>query len=253
MGMDNINQQNPNVSKFIKNLYKIVSDDSINEIKWNQNGDGIIILDRDNFVKNILPLLSKTREYSSFVRQLNYYGFNKTKGLYEEGDEYISPHFRMNREDYLIHIKRENGKQKNTEIEKYKNDSEKLTQDLDTLNSNNIELRNQIHQVMKKLEQNDNVLRQVVEVFSNIFRIEPCKENPGYKVVLEPKEIKALCTLKQYISDYHLKSNSSLKVESSEDSSNKLLINKKNINYLENKASRERKYSRKDLGRTIWK
>ncbi|TBU00409.1 hypothetical protein CWI39_1692p0010, partial [Hamiltosporidium magnivora] len=51
------------IPKFIKRLYKVVNEPTIKEIYWNDNGNSIIIPKKEEFIKNVLCLVSKTREY----------------------------------------------------------------------------------------------------------------------------------------------------------------------------------------------
>ena len=50
-------------------------------IRWNEAGDGFIVLDEDEFARTLIPELFKHSNYASFVRQLNMYGFHKRVGL----------------------------------------------------------------------------------------------------------------------------------------------------------------------------
>ena len=68
------------VPSFLLKTYEIVSDTSLNDIiKWNDTGDAFIILKTHEFWEEILPTYFKHKNLSSFVRQLNMYGFHKTK------------------------------------------------------------------------------------------------------------------------------------------------------------------------------
>ena len=46
--------------------------------KWNKDGDTIIVLSPDKFSAEVLPKYFKSNNFSSFVRQLHFYGFRKT-------------------------------------------------------------------------------------------------------------------------------------------------------------------------------
>ena len=46
-------------------------------VKWSETGDSIIITDINTFSDKILPEYFNHNNYSSFIRQLNMYGFRK--------------------------------------------------------------------------------------------------------------------------------------------------------------------------------
>lgn len=48
-------------------------------IEWSQSGTSFIIKDPDMVAKELLPKYFKHSNFSSFVRQLNMYGFHKNK------------------------------------------------------------------------------------------------------------------------------------------------------------------------------
>lgn len=50
-------------------------------IRWSDDGRSFIVVDEDEFAKNLIPELFKHNNYASFVRQLNMYGFHKRVGL----------------------------------------------------------------------------------------------------------------------------------------------------------------------------
>lgn len=81
-------------------------------IRWSEKGDSFIVLDEDEFAKTLIPELFKHRNYASFVRQLNMYGFHKRVGLSDNSmraserknkipSEYSNPYFRRGHPNLL--------------------------------------------------------------------------------------------------------------------------------------------------------
>lgn len=75
---------------FLLTTYRMLEDkENTQVIRWQRDGNSFVITGIEEFVK-ILPKYFKTRNYSSFVRQLNLYNFHKIKnqeGLIEFGHE----------------------------------------------------------------------------------------------------------------------------------------------------------------------
>ncbi|TMW68280.1 hypothetical protein Poli38472_005748 [Pythium oligandrum] len=72
---------------------------------WNASGDTIIVSQLEAFVAMVLPRFFKHRNFPSFVRQLNLYGFHKTV-LDSKRLEFQHPYFKRDRPDLLHMIKR---------------------------------------------------------------------------------------------------------------------------------------------------
>jgi hypothetical protein len=74
---------------FLSKLYDILDDNNNkNIIHWDAEGKKIIIKDIISFCNIILPKYYKHKNYSSFIRQLNLYGFHKNKGTIKNIEEY---------------------------------------------------------------------------------------------------------------------------------------------------------------------
>ena len=74
---------------FLSLLYEILNDLSYNDIiSWNIDGNGIFIKNVSKLCEIILPKFYKHNNYSSFVRQLNIYGFHKGQGLTRDGERF---------------------------------------------------------------------------------------------------------------------------------------------------------------------
>ncbi|CBJ31355.1 Heat Shock transcription factor [Ectocarpus siliculosus] len=74
-------------ASFLNKLWNILNEPHLSKhITWNQDGDGIVVNHPAQFAKAVLPKYYKHNNYQSFVRQLNIYGFHKTRHD-DDGDE----------------------------------------------------------------------------------------------------------------------------------------------------------------------
>ena len=89
---------------FLSKLYDILNNTTYKEIiYWNKEGKGIIIANVNEFRTMILPKYYNHSNYSSFVRQLNLYGFHKIQGVVKEGEGY--EHDKLNKYSTMEDIK----------------------------------------------------------------------------------------------------------------------------------------------------
>ncbi|XP_044764819.1 heat shock factor protein isoform X2 [Coccinella septempunctata] len=104
-----------NVPAFLTKLWKMVSDSKTDHlICWSPNGNSFIILNQVQFWYELLPLYYKHNNMSSFVRQLNMYGFHKVSAVENgpiadgEKDEvqFFHPYFKKESPELLKLIKR---------------------------------------------------------------------------------------------------------------------------------------------------
>jgi hypothetical protein len=73
--------------------------DMINEnkwIQWNEDGKSFKVTNQQKFQQEILPLYFKHSNFTSFIRQLNMYGFHKTLSLKGNECEFQNEHFQKN-------------------------------------------------------------------------------------------------------------------------------------------------------------
>ena len=86
-----------NNKSFLTKLYDIINDINYKDIiSWNIDGTGIIIKNRKTLCQLVLPKFYNHHNYSSFVRQLNLYGFHKIQGIKKEGDGFEHDNFKKN-------------------------------------------------------------------------------------------------------------------------------------------------------------
>ncbi|ODV83418.1 hypothetical protein CANARDRAFT_30037 [[Candida] arabinofermentans NRRL YB-2248] len=104
----------PKRPAFVIKLWNMVNDESNKEyISWLPSGEAFQVLDRENFMKFVLPKYFKHNNFASFVRQLNMYGWHKiqdvTSGSMVQNDEiwqFENPNFIKGKESLLDNIVR---------------------------------------------------------------------------------------------------------------------------------------------------
>ncbi|KAA8915347.1 hypothetical protein TRICI_002509 [Trichomonascus ciferrii] len=98
---------------FVEKVWSLVNDPSNHEyINWMPDGESFYIVDKEGFEREILPKYFKHCKFSSFIRQLNMYGWHKVLDINsgainsKETWQFKSPYFLRDREDLLDNIVR---------------------------------------------------------------------------------------------------------------------------------------------------
>ncbi|CAE6385433.1 unnamed protein product [Rhizoctonia solani] len=104
------------VPAFLNKLYNMVSNPETDElVRWSDEGDSFFIPSHERLSKELLPRFFKHGNFSSFVRQLNMYGFHKVphlqQGVLQNSTEselwqFQNPHFQRGQPDLLCLITR---------------------------------------------------------------------------------------------------------------------------------------------------
>ncbi|KAL3615044.1 hypothetical protein CASFOL_040705 [Castilleja foliolosa] len=150
------------ISDFVTKAYNIVNDPNTNPVvSWSLSGNSLIIWDHIKFAAEILPKFFKHNNLSSFIYQLNNYGFRKI-GV-EHQWEYENPYFQAGKEYLLAKMKRR-GQNRETK----KNPSYRI------INNNRVEikadiLRNGINESKLEIEK---LKTQQSEMESQIAAVE---------------------------------------------------------------------------------
>ena len=106
------------VPQFLVSLYEMVdlpSTESV--IGWSTDGDSFQVYNQDLFVLEVLPRFYDTCKLTSWIRQLNMYGFKKIKCKNSDGWsvlKYSNAFFMKDHRHLLEHIKRKSARKKNT-------------------------------------------------------------------------------------------------------------------------------------------
>lgn len=74
---------------FVRKLYQMLLEERYTDVvRWTSAGHSFVVLNTNDFTKNILPIHFKHSNFASFVRQLNKYDFHKVKIPTEEKQGY---------------------------------------------------------------------------------------------------------------------------------------------------------------------
>ncbi|CCG80538.1 Heat shock factor protein [Taphrina deformans PYCC 5710] len=104
-----------NVPAFLLKLFTMVNDHSTDDlIRWNAPGDSFLVMRHEDFAKDLLPRYYKHNNFSSFVRQLNMYGFHKIPHIEDNASsktesqiwEFSNPNFLREQPDMLCLVTR---------------------------------------------------------------------------------------------------------------------------------------------------
>lgn len=190
---------------FLLKLYEILNDITYKDIiYWNTKGNGIIISNINSLCNIVLPKFYKHHNYSSFVRQLNLYGFHKSIGIIKEGEGFEHEKFNKNitkeqiekiikqkkRIKFLTYYLGNNNNKKNNIEEPVNIDDISINSESDILKyllDKNKELEQNIKELKKELieEKNFNmILNEEIQQYIEKFK--------GHNIIIE-KIIKNKC------------------------------------------------------------
>lgn len=197
----------PNKSRpqFVSKMWDMVNNPANHEfIRWMPDGRAIQIVNRDAFEKVILPKYFKHNNLSSFVRQLNMYGWHKVQDLSsgtmnsnEENWQFQSPYFIRGHEELLDHIVRNlrNKSQRHEEesdsgapglsqvlceLEQIKKRQINIGEDLSRMRQDNQLLWAEYYQTRERFDKHSQMLARILRFMASMYGGQPSKMmSPG--------------------------------------------------------------------------
>nr|XP_008199015.1 PREDICTED: heat shock factor protein isoform X3 [Tribolium castaneum] len=152
--MQPLGENAANTPAFLGKLWKMVNDPSTDHlICWSPSGTSFVIPNQAQFWYELLPLYYKHNNMSSFVRQLNMYGFHKMSTV-ENGTmdsdkdeiQFSHPYFLKDQPELLRNIKRKATTSKTSNENNNKHDElTKVLSDVKQLRGRQVSVDNQLN------------------------------------------------------------------------------------------------------------
>mmetsp|Transcript_30093 Transcript_30093/g.39620 ORF Transcript_30093/g.39620 Transcript_30093/m.39620 type:complete len:465 (+) Transcript_30093:54-1448(+) len=166
---------------FIRKTYEMISACDINVACWTDDGKSFFVKNPDRMATDIIPQYFKHNKFSSFVRQLNFYGFRKVKSaqtvlignIPSEWWEFHHPKFQRGNPGMLCQIKRASHYENKPEIlSDVRKDHEEISN-----------LRNEVVQLKTALKSVTNELSELKEIVGSLM-----KESEGSASSISPNK-----------------------------------------------------------------
>ncbi|KAF8036251.1 hypothetical protein BT93_C2076 [Corymbia citriodora subsp. variegata] len=156
---------------FLRKTYEMVSDvDTDPVVSWGSSQDSFVVWDQQEFSKQVLPRYFKHSNFSSFIRQLNTYGFRK---IDPDRLEFANQGFQKGKTHLLKNIKRRRklSKHRKTSSSTVTSDYDKAEKEveLETLKKDQEVLKTKI---LKLREERDNLQHEIEQVTERVRRAE---------------------------------------------------------------------------------
>ncbi|ESO96901.1 hypothetical protein LOTGIDRAFT_214431 [Lottia gigantea] len=149
-----------NVPAFLLKLWTLVEDPTCNDlICWDSSGKSFHVTDQTRFAKEVLPHYFKHNNISSFIRQLNMYGFRKV-GAVEQGAlkiekddvEFHHSYFQRGEQKLLENIKRRTSNPKSDSMKYLHDDVSELLADVHTIKGKQDTVTSKLEQLRNENE-----------------------------------------------------------------------------------------------------
>ncbi|KAI9907370.1 hypothetical protein PsorP6_003070 [Peronosclerospora sorghi] len=98
------------VAPFLLHLHQMLRREDANILRWSDDGMAFHILDKDTMAAHVLPKYFKNKNFSSFQRQLNYFGFRKWSKARAPFPTYSREYFTRDNYSAMSLVKRQSKK-----------------------------------------------------------------------------------------------------------------------------------------------
>ncbi|XP_034913696.1 LOW QUALITY PROTEIN: heat stress transcription factor A-3-like [Populus alba] len=190
-------QENP-VPPFLSKTYDLVDDRMLDPIiSWGSIGESFVVWDPEEFARLVLPRNFKHNNFSSFVRQLNTYGFRK---IDTDRWEFANESFRRGEKHLLKNIHRRKSTQSqqvgshtgslteagrsglDSEVERLRKERSVMMQEVIELQKQQSGTVHDVQSVNQRLQAAEQRQKQMVSFLAKLF------QNPAFLACLKQKK-----------------------------------------------------------------
>ncbi|KAL2502651.1 Heat stress transcription factor A-3 [Forsythia ovata] len=204
------------IPPFLSKTYDLVDDASFDSIiSWGANGDSFVVWDPVEFARIILPRNFKHNNFSSFVRQLNTYGFRKidtdkwefANERFIRGQRHLLKTMQRRRTPQSLQIGCSSGSSSEAGKAALEGELERLRKEKSSMMQVVVEMQHQqrdtfqrMESVNEKLQEAEKRQKQMVSFLAKMF------QNPAFLARLKQKEQKGITsprTIRNFLKHQH--------------------------------------------------
>ncbi|KAJ3271300.1 stress-responsive transcription factor hsf1 [Terramyces sp. JEL0728] len=146
------------IPAFLNKLFNMVNDPETDKyIRWSPSSESFVVPNQDDFSREVLPRFFKHNNFTSFIRQLNMYGFHKIpnvqqgsllSGSQSEIWEFSNENFKKDRPDLLEMVMRR--KHVHEEPKDEKVDISSLVVEMSQIKRQQLNISNQLQKIQRE-------------------------------------------------------------------------------------------------------
>ncbi|KAI3512180.1 hypothetical protein L1887_19426 [Cichorium endivia] len=187
--------QGTQIPPFLSKTFDLVTDPRLDPIiSWDGSGQSFIVWDPVEFARIILPRNFKHNNFSSFVRQLNTYGFRKidtdrwefANERFLRGKRYLLKNIQRRKSNQSTSSNEEPNNSTEAELEQLRKEKTEMMQEIIDLQHENRETHQYMESINEKLKAAEHKQKQMISFLAKVIK------NPTFVSSIQEKKVHQL-------------------------------------------------------------